>query len=287
MDILPALLVWLAATASAADIAATPDTRAASYYAADLEHPLLRMRAGATLIGSCVGRLRRACNPEQRKLAAGNRTIALLDELTLFPRRLTEDVTAGIAKPRDLETAIRAASTALLREARAYDRHLLARYGATLRACPNGDETDYRASLDELTRLNLTGFQALAGDDLEQAKIAMAREETALVEVLGRLPVEDCVAARTAGEYLMQLMHSKLQPWSGEDRRVASQTPAFEFGSPAAQTEPAPPDPEVASAVAGNFILVVATELQLKVFPESEARIRALAEPLVTDEHDH
>jgi hypothetical protein len=34
----------------------------------------------------------------------------------------------------------------------------------------------------------------------------------------------------------------------------------------------------LAHAVAGNFVTVVATELQLIVHPESEARIKALAE---------
>jgi hypothetical protein len=245
------------------------------------------MRAGATLVESCVGRLRRACNAEQRKLAAGNRTIALLDELTLFPQRLTEHPTPGIAKPRDLEAAIRAASTELQREARIYDRQLFARFGATLRACPHEGETHYRESLDELVRLNLTGFQALAGEDLEQAKKAIALDESALVETLRQVPVEVCVAARTAGEFLMELMHSKLQPWSGEDRHVANQTPAFEFGSPAAKPAPTAPDPEMASAVAGNFVLVVATELQLMVFPETEARIKALGGTAPADDAHH
>jgi hypothetical protein len=276
MNVLPALMVWLASSAAGDLATATPDTRAANFYAADLELPLLRMRAGATLVESCIGRLRRACNAEQRKHATDRRTIALLDELSLFPQRLTEDVTAGIAKPRDLEAAIRAASTELQREARIYDRQLFARFGATLRACPHDAETHYRESFDELVRLNLTGFQSLAGEDLEQAKREIARDESALVEVLRQMPVEDCVAARTSGEFLMELMHSKLQPWSGEDRHVANETPAFEFGSQAAKPAPPAPDPELASAVAGNFVLVVATELHLMVFPETKARIRAL-----------
>ena len=81
-------MVWLASSAAGDLATATPDTRAANFYAADLELPLLRMRAGATLVESCIGRLRRACNAEQRKHATDRRTIALLDELSLFPQRL-------------------------------------------------------------------------------------------------------------------------------------------------------------------------------------------------------
>jgi hypothetical protein len=123
----------------------------------------------------------------------------------------------------------------------------------------------------------------MTGKDFEQAKMAIARDESALVEVLRRLPVEDCVAARTSGEYLMQLMHAKLQPWSDEDRRVANPTPAFEFGTQTAKPAPAAADSDVASAVAGNFVLVVATELQLMVFPETGVRIKALGETAADD----
>jgi hypothetical protein len=187
------ILLMLACSASVAGGPA--DVRAAQFYAAGLERPLLQLRNGALLIQACKQPLSRACSREQRELAAGDGTIELLDALTLFPQRPARSPADGITRPAELTGKIGATSADLLREAGEYDRQLFARYGAVLRV----------------------------------------------------------------------------------DRRVANQTPSFEFGAPKKPAPEVPPE-EIAFAVAGNFVSVVATELQLTVFPESEARIRAVGE---------
>jgi hypothetical protein len=269
------LSVFLLVACSASIAGESADVRAAQFYAQGLEQPLLQLRKGALLIQACKQRLRRACSREQRRLAASDRTIELLDALTLFPQRPVQNPADGVARPAELAGKIADTSTALLRVAGEYDRQLFARYGAALQVCPADDATTFRESLVELVHIDLAGFQSLAEEELARASAEIAREETAWAAKLRTLPVEDCAGARKLGEYLMQLMHSKLQPWSGEDRRVANQTPSFEFGAPP-KPSPEVPAAEIAYAVAGNFVSVVATELQLTVFPESEARIRAI-----------
>lgn len=275
-----ALLLMLAfPVADAAD--ETAEVRAARFYAAGLELPLLQIRRGVMLVQACSRRLRWGCDEQQRELAANNRAILLLDELTLFPQRLTEDPAVGISKPRELRQRVSDASAALLHAAGEYDRSLFARYSATLRACPNDDVAAFRESLEELVRLNLTGFQSLAAEDLAQASEAIARNEEPIAASLRQSP-EDCAAARRLGEYLMQLMDSKLQPWSGEKKRVENAQSAFEFGASKVaeptDSEKRQHDRELAHVIAGNFVTVIATELQLTVFPESESRIKAVVD---------
>jgi len=273
------------ACVAAAPAAATTDeagkVRAARYYAAGLELPLLQIRNGVMLVKACTKRLRRGCDEQQRDLAASNRTLLLLDELTLFPQRLTQDPAANISKPGELRQRISEAGAALLRTAGEYDRSLFARYGAALRACPNDGVALFRESLEELVRVDLTGFQSLADEDLVKAKESIARDEESFAVSLRQSP-EDCVAVRGLGEYLMQLMDSKLQPWSGEKKRVENAQNSFQFGAPKVveptDSEKRRQDRELAHAVAGNFVTVLATELQLTVFPESEARIKAIAD---------
>jgi hypothetical protein len=272
------LALLLLLTGSAGAIAAdTGEVRAAKFYAAGLERPLAQIRNGARLVQACAGRLRRACTKQQRELARSSRTLELLDALSLFPAP-PEDPATGITRAPQLKEKIGETSAALLEQAGNYDAQLLARYGATVRTCPDENAATYRTSLDELVRLDFTGFQALAGDELAQASAALSRAEAATADALRQAPAENCVAARKLGEYLMQLMHSKLQPWSGEDRRVANQDRRFEFGAQGAKPDEAAPTREVAHAVAGNFILVIATELQLTVFPQSGPRIKAIAD---------
>jgi hypothetical protein len=165
-----------------------------------------------------------------------------------------------------------------MRDAGDYDRRLLARYGGTLRACPGDYAAAQRASLAEQIRIDLAGFQALASDELPAAINAIAREEAAIAEAWQQSPAGDCAAARELGEFLMQLMHSKLQPWSGEDRFVGNLDREFEFHLPGNPKPDATPTRDVAHAVAGNFVTVVATELQLVVFPETRARLNTLAD---------
>lgn len=275
------LMFACAATAAAAD--ESPKVRAARFYAAGLELPLLQIRNGLMLVQACGGRLRRACDKQQRELAANNRALHLLDELTLFPQRPVQDPAAGISKPDELRQKISEASVALLGAAGEFDRTLFARYGATLRACPNDDVAVFRQSLEDLVRVDLTGFQAMAGDELATTIESIARDEESIAVTLRQSP-EDCVAARDLGEYLLQLMDSKLQPWSGEKKLVESDPNDIQFGLPKTveltDSEKRQHDRELAHAVSGNFVTVIATELQLTVFPESEPRIKAVADGL-------
>jgi hypothetical protein len=266
------------AVASAADESA--EARAARFYAAGLEAPLLELRKGAMLADTCAQRLRGACSKEQRALASKTQTLTLLDALTLFPQRPAEDPAAGITKSRELTRKIEEASAAMLAAANAYDRLSLARYGATLRVCPDGDATRFRESLDELIRVDHTGLLGLSGDELVAANASLAQEEAGIADALRREPAADCVAKRNVGEYLMQLLYPKLQPWRVAEPHDADSPTGFELGPPKKQkkVESEPPKREVARAVTGNFIAVVATELQLTVFPETAPRIKAIAD---------
>src|SRR5690242_5334534 len=143
------------ATLSAASAATqeTPATRAARYYAEGLERPLLQLRAGAQLVQACVDRLKRACDEDQHELAEGTYLIDLLNALTLFPQRPTNDA-ARFTRARDLEARLAANDAALIREAADYDLMLFARYGAALRACPPEDgAAEFHASLAALVEL--------------------------------------------------------------------------------------------------------------------------------------
>ena len=273
-----ALLLFICA-ASAAAAAETPKARAARFYAAGLELPLLQLRNGLMLVQACSDRLRRACDAQQRELAANNHALLLLDELTLFPQRPTQDPAADISNARELRVKISEASAAFLKTAGEFDRTLFARYGATLKACPYDDTAKFSQSLKELERVNLTGFQAMAGEDLDKAIESISRDEESIATSLRQSP-EDCVATRDLGEYLMQLMDAKLQPWSGEKKRVENSPDNFQFGNPKVveptDDEKRRQDRELAHAVAGNFVTVIATELQLTAFPETESRINAI-----------
>src|SRR5688572_17878916 len=276
-----AAIACLALSAATASADAPAEARAARFYAAGLEAPLLELRRGAMLVETCTQRLRRACSKEQRGLAAGSRTLTLLDALTLFPQRPAEDPAAGITRSRELARKIEATSVALQAAANGYDRLLFARVGATLQVCPDGDATPFRQSVDELIRIDFTSVQSLSGTDLDRAKAELAGDEAKAADELRRAPLEDCAAARRLGEYLMELMNAKLLRWNAAAQREHEPEPEhkFEFGAPPrkkALSEPA--DLEVARAVAGNFMTVVATELQLTAYPESAARIKAIAD---------
>jgi hypothetical protein len=269
----------LALSAVAAAAEETAEARAARFYAAGLEAPLLALRRGAMLIETCTQRLRRACTKEQRGLAAGSRTLTLLDALTLFPQRPAEDPVAGISRSRELAQKIEATSAAMQSSANGYDRLLFARFGATLRVCPGDDVTPFRESVDDLIRIDFTSFQALSGADLDRANAELAAEEAKVADELRRAPPEDCAAARKLGEYLMELMNAKLLRWNAAARREPEPEREFEFGTPPRKkAPPEPADLEVARAVAGNFVTVLATELQLTVYPDSAARIKSIAD---------
>lgn len=272
-------LLALTTVAAAAD--EPPEARAARFYAVGLEAPLLELRRGAMLVDTCTHRLRGACSREQRALASKSHVLTLLDALTLFPQRPAQDPAVGITRSRELARKIEETSAAMLTAANAYDRVLFARYGATLSVCSDGDATRFRESLDELIRVDHTGILGLSGEELAAADASLAREQAGIADALRREPAADCVAKRNVGEYIMQLLYPKLQPWRAEEPQAANSQPGFEFGPPKKEkqtVEPEPPRREVAQAVTGNFITVVAMELQLTVFPESAARIKVIAD---------
>lgn len=270
-----------AAFAAADAPASSPDSaraRAARWYAEGLELPLLQLRRGALLAQACTTRLRSACTKEQRTLA-NNRTLALLDELTLFPQRPARDPVAGVKRAADLRGEMAATSAALLTEANTYDRQLLVRYGAALRTCPGDyDAQMYGRSLDALTSVELRDFQGVPEPEYADVLVAMSAARKQAEETLRALPAEDCAAILDVGQLLMELMNSKLEPWTHDARRIVSQFRQFDFSE---AMKPAPvgaPAPGLAHSVTGNFITVVATELQLRAYPETAPRIKAIAE---------
>jgi hypothetical protein len=274
---LVAFVLLLPLVAAAAEEPAS--ARAARFYAAGLETPLLELRRGAMLLQTCTTRMRRACSKEQRQLATGNRTLTLLDELTLFPQRPTDEAAAKNAG--ELKQQIAAAGAGLMRAASDYDVALIARYGAALRVCPDDSEANYREPLDALSAVVLRQFQGLGDADYEQARQALADAESRATESLRALPAQDCDAVLTLGLLLMEMMNGKLEPWTHENQRMAVADPRFDFD--AARKPPAPtsaaeaPTRDLAISVAGNFVTLVATELQLRVFPDTAPRIKAIA----------
>lgn len=276
--LVPIVACFSIAAAGAESAGESPQIHAARYFAAGLEQPLLEMRKGAQLLLICTARLRKACSREQRQLAASSRTIALLDELTLFPQRPTADPAAGVTQAADLKARIAAVSTELTRTAYDYDRRLLARYGAVLRTCPGETDAAHRASLEALTVVDLQAFQGLEGADYERARQELAGAEAQATETLRAMPAEDCRAALVAGQLLMELLNGKVQPWTREERRVGNIDREYDFTAAIRPKRDDAPTREVAASIAGNFVTVVATELQLMVHPESAARIKAIAD---------
>ena len=272
------LLAGLFATTAAAE---TATVRAARYYAEGLDRPLRQLRTGVLLVQDCAQRLKRACNEEQRRLSSDIKALALLDALTLFPPGESVDG-AGVTRARELKRMISDTSAQLMREAGQFDLALIARYGGTLLACPPDRDVDaYHSSLIGLRLVELTGFQGLPAAEAEAVSSAnIAQMEREAGQWRAR-PREDCIATRMLGEYLMELMNSKLQPWS-EPAPTVSGGREFDFAQPRKQgpraTESTVEKRELARVVAGNFIAVVATELQLLAFPESAPRIKALAD---------
>jgi hypothetical protein len=258
-----------------------PLSRAAHYYAQGLELPLLQIRSGARLIEGCAT-MPKACTAEQHRLAGGHSVLTLLDALTLFPQRLTLDEAAP-TQARDLKQRFAATDAALMRAAGRYDGQLFARLDAALEVCPSADDdTDnYRAQLALLQEVNLVGFQSLVSAESAQELAAITKEKHAQQQRLRAMPVEDCQAIRKLGEYLMELMNAKLQSWV-KKVQPAKQSREFDFEEPKQEPAPKPlsaqEDRVLALAVAGNFVTVVATELQLTAYPESEARIKEIAD---------
>jgi hypothetical protein len=268
----------VATTAGTSDAAVDPARiRAVQYLAAGLERALLELRNGARLLQICVTRVHRACTKEQRRLAANDHTIALLDELTLFPQRPAPDPAGSAGNAGELRAKIAASGAALLRAAGDYDRLLIARYGAALHACPGDvDAVTYRESLDALGAVELRDFQGLDGADLDAARRELASQEAQSLETLRALPAEDCAAVFTVGQLLLEMISAKLEPWTHERRRIADAQREFEFDAAREPVHDEAPTRDLALSVAGNFVTTVATELQLQAFPASAGRIESI-----------
>jgi len=277
--VLPIIACCSLTAIAAAQSGDTPAIRAARFYAAGLERPLLELRTGAELLQICTTRLRRACSKEQRRLAAGTRTLTLLDELTLFPQRPASDAVAA-ADAAELKHKIGVAGAALMRAAGEYDAALISRYAAALRVCPGDLGPRHRESLDALTAVDLRQFRALDGADFDRARDEITAMEAGATDALRTLPPEDCDAILTLGQLVMEMLNGKLEPWTHENRRVANANPRFDFNAAQRPERPVDDSPtrDVALSIAGNFVTVVATELQLRVFPETAPRIKAIAE---------
>lgn len=281
------LLVLPCAAARADDAKPDPMASAARFYAAGLETPLLELRRGALLIDTCTTRMRRACSKEQRQLAPTHRATSLLDELTLFPQRTSGDVPAQNAT--ELKQQIAASGTALMRAAGDYDLVLFARYGAALRACTGDGGAGYREPLDALIAVDLRQFLGLDGEEFDHARDTITAQEAKAADTLRALPPADCEAVLTVGLLLMEFMNGKLEPWTHENQRQAKTDPRFDFNTVVKSVKPPPgevaPTRDLAISIAGNFVTLVATELQLRVFPETGPRIKAIAEAQGIFEH--
>lgn len=275
------ILLVLPCAATRADDA-KPDlmASAARFYAAGLETPLLELRRGALLLETCTTRMRRACSKEQRRLASTHRAVSLLDELTLFPQRTSGDVPAQNAA--ELKQQIVASGTALMHAASDYDLVLFARYGAALRVCTGDSGAGYREPLDALITVDLRQFLGLDGAEFDRARDTITAQETQAADALRALPPAGCEAVLTVGLLLMEFMNGKLEPWTHENQRQAMTDPRFEFNAAAKPVKPPvgdiAPTRDLAISVAGNFVTLVATELQLRVFPDTGPRIKAIAE---------
>jgi hypothetical protein len=275
------LLLALPSAGPAAD-STKPDVpaRAARFYAAGLELPLLELRRGAQLLDTCATKIRRACSKEQRQLAATHRATALLDELTLFPQRDSGIVSARNAA--ELKQQIAASGAALMRAARDYDLVLFARYGAALRVCTDDDGVGYREPLDALIAVDLRQFLGLEGAEYDRARDTIAARQAQEIDALRALPPDTCESVLTLGLLMMEFMNGKLEPWTRENQRQRQTDPRFKFDAAVKPVKPPPaevaPTRDVALSVAGNFVTLVATELQLRVFPETAPRIKAIAE---------
>jgi hypothetical protein len=272
-------LLFAACCVTPPAVAESVEARAARYYAEGLGRPLQQLREGAMLIQACRGRLRGGCDKAQIRKAGDDHVLALLDALTLFPPRLDIDPLASTSKPQQLREQIRATRAELLLSAGQYDLALFARYGATLLSCPpEGSIEAYLISLNDLRLLDLTTFQGLSAEDAVIANSANIETSSHEAAKWRDRPAEDCIAARGLGDHLMQLMTAKLQPWSAPGNTGPRE---FDFDHPRsddASPAEAAPSRDLATAVAGNFISVVATDLQLRVFPQTAPQIKELAD---------
>jgi hypothetical protein len=234
--------------------------RAARYYAAGLQQPLLQVRAGSQLVATCQGRFRAKCSKRHREAAKRvGITLEYLDALTLFPERPATDPTTQLARYSDLIAALDQVNESIMRAAGEYDHALFARYGATLSACPPENLHEFRASLLSLAHQDFRMFGLESDDQRARALQSIAEQETSLAQTFGSAgSADDCVAARQLGELLMTMMSFKLAPWS--------------------QQAGTAPDPDATRGIANEFLFQAATELELIVNPAKREQLEAIAQ---------
>lgn len=234
--------------------------RAARYYAAGLQQPLLQVRAGSQVVATCQSRFRAKCSKRHREAARrAGVTLEYLDALTLFPERPAADPTTKLARYPDLIAALDQVNESIMRAAAEYDHALFARYGATLSTCPPEKLQEFRASVLSLAHQEFRMFGLASDDQRARALQSIAEQETSLAQTFGNAASpEDCVAARQLGELLMTMMSAKLAPWS------------LQAG--------AAPDADATRAIANEFLFQAATELELIVNPAMRERLETIAQ---------
>jgi hypothetical protein len=242
--------------------------REVRFHAEGLERPLLLIRAANQLVRQCATRFRAQCSEKQIQTASSSVSVVdYLDLLTTFGAHVDQDPAKPVESYEQLQARLAAVGSLLLEEASQYDRKLFARFGATLRVCPPADVAEYRKSLAQLQELDLRRFAALADDDYSIALAHIELEETSLAEVMRRdWSSGDCVAARTLGDTLLQLLYQKLKPWMDVPR--------------------APPNEDEARSATAYFMFLAAFELESRVNPGVQAQIlekRRQSEPQPPD----
>jgi hypothetical protein len=258
-----ALLALLAAGAAPLALgteSSGPAERAARYYAAGLQQPLLQVREGSQIVATCQGRFRAKCSKRHREAAKrAGVTLEYLDALTLFPERPATDPTARLARYSDLIAALDQVNESIMRAAAEYDHALFARYGATLSACPPENLHEFRASVLSLAHQDFRMFGLESDDQRARVLQSIAAQETALAQTFGdAASPDDCVAARQLGELLMTMMSAKLAPWD--------------------QQAGAAPDPDATRGIANEFLFQAATDLELIVNPAKREQLETIAQ---------
>ena len=244
--------------------------REVRFHAEGLERPLLLIRAANQLVRQCATRFRAQCSEAQIQTASSPVSVVdYLDLLTTFGARVDQDSAKPLENYEQLQVRLAAVGTLLLEEASQYDRKLFARFGATLRVCPPTDVAEYRKSLSQLQELDLRRFAALADDDYASSLANIELEEASLAEVIRRdWSAEECAAARTLGDTLLQLLYQKLKPWTGAVRD--------------------PPKEDEARGATAQFLFLAAFELESRVNPGVQAQIlekRRQSEPPAPDKN--
>jgi hypothetical protein len=259
-SILLALLAAGAAPFAPAAESSGSAERAARYYAAGLQQPLLQIRAGSQIVATCQGRFRAKCSKRHREAARrAGVTLEYLDSLTLFPERPATDPTAKLARYPDLIAALDQVNESIMRAAGEYDHALFSRYGATLSACPPENLQEFRASLLSLAHQDFRMFGLESDDQRARVLQSIADQETSLAQTFDNaVSPDDCLAARQLGELLMTMMSAKLAPWSPQAG--------------------AAPDPDATRGITNEFLFQAATELELIVNPATRERLETIAQ---------